>query len=626
MKSRLVLVLLAVILVPAGALALLGVRTFRGESERARARLRERAEQAVDAVRRGLADELQRVARGEGAAFALRVDAEGRLVEPRLGGAATHAPSGPADPALYRYLEAEIDRLEAAGETGRAATRLQEIGAREQDPWLAAWAWSTLGALERHAGRTDEARAALQEVVTRYPDVRDERGLVRSFAARRFLAESSEQLLALYADVVADHTSNDEAATQAFKEDLARTLGERSPGAELDDLRRVDGANERVRRFHSAWRDGIADWIGRGAPKGTERFGEWLVVAAAPSDQEGGGGALELERCIEATLARPGIGAFEALGFETVVTGLGSEPAPAPRELSLAQRDLATPFSGLAVAVYARDMGGLLRRERRDFLLIAGIVGVGLLFSLAAGLATVRAIGREVEAARGREAFVAAVTHELKAPLASIRLLGEVLGEGDVEEAKVREFGQRTASEAERLSRVITSVLELARLEHTNGSVPAHDPVDLNEIARDAVETFEPLARERGFVLELRESATPLQVSADATALGGALLNLLDNALKYSDEPHTIEVEVVRAQDGNRADIAVLDRGRGVAPGESQAIFEPFRRVGDELTRDRPGVGLGLALVQRIAQAHGGDARYAPRDGGGSRFSIELPQ
>jgi len=624
-KSRLVLVLLAVILVPSGALALLGVRAFRGESERARAGLRERAEQAVDAVRAALADELRRLENGEGDALALRFDAGGRLVEPHLERPAGDGPRGPEDPALYRYLEAEVDRLEAGGDRERLAARLTEIGERDGDPWLAAWAWSTLGAIERRAGRDEEARAAWRELIARHPNVRDERGLVRSFTARRFLAERDEELLALYGDVVADHISRDELATRIFKEDLAAELRTRD-ATSLSDVERLDRERERVRLLQAAWRDGIGDWTARGAPGRTARFERWLIAVAVPPDDasvEGRGGALELERFVTAILARPEITTYAALGFTTRVTGAALAESAPITGVSLSQRDLAAPFSGLTVSVAAEDMAGLLQVERRGFLIVAGLVALAVLFSLGAALATVRAIGREVEAARGREAFVAAVTHELKAPLASIRLLGEVLGAGDVEEHKVREFGQRTAAEAERLSGVITSVLELARLEHENGGTPVLASIDFNDVAREAVETFEPLARERGFEVELRQATAPVNLRADAQALGGAVLNLLDNALKFSDEPHTIEVEV--SSTGGQATLAVLDRGRGIAPENTPGIFEPFRRVGDELTRDRPGVGLGLALVQRIARAHGGDARYAPRAGGGSRFVIELP-
>ena len=464
----------------------------------------------MDTLRRGLSDELARVSAGAGGALALEVDAQGRLVSPRIEREPVTS-DAPADLALHRYLAAEIDLLERSDELERARARLLEVSTSDRDPWLAAWALTALGAIESRAQRDQAARDAWRQIVEYYPGVLDERGLRRSFAARLALAgadPSDEELLDLYADVCADHASAGELATQAFKERLAASLADRAMGPRLQEIRSADRERERVRQFRAAWRQGVGDWVARGAVGGVTRFGSWLV-AARPDETAGmRGGAIELRTAVDQVLTGPEIATVEAFGFETVVTGLGE--AVDSNELPLARRDLAAPFSGLAVSVYARDLDGLLQRERRGFFASAALVGAGLLFSLVAAVATVRAIGREVEAARGREAFVAAVTHELKAPLASIRLLGEVLEGGGVEEEKVREFGRRTASEAERLSRVITSVLELARLEHVNGRAATPDPVDLNGAARRAVETFEPQAREGGFRLRLSESPEPV--------------------------------------------------------------------------------------------------------------------
>jgi signal transduction histidine kinase len=149
--------------------------------------------------------------------------------------------------------------------------------------------------------------------------------------------------------------------------------------------------------------------------------------------------------------------------------------------------------------------------------------------------------------------------------------------------------------------------------------------VELRPLAESAVALVEGVARERGVEVQLSSPAESVCVRGDPEALTRALLNLLDNALKYGEGGHPIEVEVAVRADG-LAELAVLDRGRGVPEVERQRIFEPFRRIGSELTRDRPGVGLGLALVAKVAAAHGGRAECTPRGGGGSRFALLLPR
>jgi signal transduction histidine kinase len=248
-------------------------------------------------------------------------------------------------------------------------------------------------------------------------------------------------------------------------------------------------------------------------------------------------------------------------------------------------------------------------------------VALAILVAALAAWLSLRAVSREVEAARGREEFVAAVTHELKTPLATIRLFAEMLQRGDVEEHKVREFGERTVAQADRLARLVDSVLDLARIEH---SAAAQATLDLSALAADALESVERVATQQGFGLSLVDESRSARVRGDGEALVRAVVNLLENALKHSDKPHEIELRLERRGTSQVA-IAVLDRGRGVPAAEAQRIFEPFRRVGSELTRDRPGVGLGLALVAKIAAAHGGSASCAAREGGGSCFTIELP-
>jgi signal transduction histidine kinase len=518
--------------------------------------------------------------------------------------------------------------------------------------------------------------------------------VVPSDEAAPLRAQRFGELLELYADLIDASLADDRAATAALKERVSDQIATeirasdralRALEPRFAELVARDRSSELAADVAEACERAIGPWLAEhseggafavelrrralDAPRSPERRAIVVLerdvesASTANADARGWrGGALEIERCATLALARPEIATYASLGIATSIASAdgrtlafaGADERSAADERTLAtvgsnervnirtndrspgealvELRAAPPFDDLKLAAFGLDREGFLARERRRFTLVAALSAVALAVAAIAGFATLRAVRRETDAAQSREAFVAAVTHELKAPLASIRLLAEVLGRGGVEDAKVQEFAARTVRESERLTRLVDSVLEWARIEH--GRARTTESVDLNEVAVRARETFVPLARERGFDVELRAAPNAVIVNGDADALAGALLNLLDNALKYADAPHTIEIEVSRtsvdfASKGESNDargvIAVLDRGRGVPPSEAQRIFEPFRRVGDELVRDRPGVGLGLALVHKIALAHGGRATCAPREGGGSRFAIELP-
>jgi two-component system phosphate regulon sensor histidine kinase PhoR len=238
----------------------------------------------------------------------------------------------------------------------------------------------------------------------------------------------------------------------------------------------------------------------------------------------------------------------------------------------------------------------------------------------------VRAVDRELRAARDREGFVAATTHELKTPLAAIKLFAELLPDPELDAAKRVEFAGRIGAEADRLARLVGAVLDFARLERSSPEELRVRFVecDLGDRLRGVVETFRPVAAAQGFDVGWTAPDMEVRVLGDPDALGGALLNLLDNAVKYGGKPHRIEAAAIACAPG-RVAFTVADRGPGVPAAERRRVFEPFVRMGDEMTREKKGVGLGLALVLRVAEAHGGAARVEPRDGGGSVFVVELP-
>jgi signal transduction histidine kinase len=622
------------------ALGTLGVLSLADDARRAAARYREQADAALDAGRIALAATVASIAAGAPDAIPFVATTDGALLEPAWASRPTDsAPASRAavgDAALLELLQADVARVERLAGDDAAASRLRDLVATSDDPLIVPWTLTALGALERRAGRLDAARAAWRRVVAEHPEARDGRGLRRSFAARLLLAESegspAAELVRLYDDVVADRRDPRDAATAAFVERVASAardavvrdgedaaLAARFEAAAARDRRRA-----RELRFATAWKEGVALWIASGAEGGARSFatddGAPPSLVAVNPPEGGGvrGAALEVDAVARLAFARPEIASFAATGLrlgldaDKDVLARGSTEAPWP--------------PGTAITVVGEDLAAFREAERRKAVFGAGVVLLVLVVAIVAALATVRAVNRELAAARDREQFVAATTHELKTPLAAIKLLSELLGDDGLEAPRRREFARRIGDEADRLARLVASVLDLAKLEHARPGA-ARDrfrPLDLASVARETVESFRPVAAARGFDVKLTATEGASRVAGDDDLLRGALLNLLDNAVKYADAPHVVEVEVGRDARG-RVALAVSDRGRGVPHGETRRIFEPFTRVGDELTRDRPGVGLGLALVGKAAALHGGAARVTARDGGGSRFEIWLP-
>ncbi len=263
----------------------------------------------------------------------------------------------------------------------------------------------------------------------------------------------------------------------------------------------------------------------------------------------------------------------------------------------------------------------LRRRMAQSLWLLGGIVVV---FGGGALLAW-RGVRREVEVARLREAFVSNVSHELRTPLALIRLYAESLAQGRVAPARTAHYHTTIVAEAERLSRLVGNVLQVNRFERGTARI-ARQPLDLGALAAEVAERYRPVVEREGCRLDIHPADGRLPVLGDRDALAEALVNLIDNAVKYGDGG---PVEVSARAEGGRAVVAVADRGPGIPAADRERVFEPFVRVQPEspdgLVHTAKGTGLGLALVRRIADAHGGSATVDPRDGGGSVFQIALP-
>jgi two-component system OmpR family sensor kinase len=227
--------------------------------------------------------------------------------------------------------------------------------------------------------------------------------------------------------------------------------------------------------------------------------------------------------------------------------------------------------------------------------------------------------GRLKELLRARQQLLRDVSHELRSPLARMRVaLGLVRQPG----SDVGRQLDRLETEIERLDRLIGQVLHLSRLDAHTGALP-NDDIDLFElvdgIARDAA--FEAQARNVG--IDWHPPHEQLHARGDAALLASAVENVVRNAVRYT-APGT-RVRITLERDGGSATITARDAGPGVPDSELQRIFEPFHRVAESRTRDSGGDGIGLAITARVLAAHGGTARASNAIGGGLAVTLSLP-
>ncbi len=250
------------------------------------------------------------------------------------------------------------------------------------------------------------------------------------------------------------------------------------------------------------------------------------------------------------------------------------------------------------------------------FLLIGGI----LIFGLAL---TVRTVSRELELARMKSDFVSTISHEFKSPLTSMRHLAEMLQAGRIpSEERRQKYYDVLVEQSERLSLLTENVLSIARMEEETKD-SGFESVDIGVLLEDIVSPIQDRVSHDGFELELEMEGPLPSIQADSAALGQAVTNLIDNAIKYSGE---MKRAIIRALVEDIAlVISVKDFGIGINQEEMTRVFGRFYRGGDELTRSVRGSGLGLTLVKQIVEAHKGSVSVESEPGKGSTFTIKLP-
>ena len=279
----------------------------------------------------------------------------------------------------------------------------------------------------------------------------------------------------------------------------------------------------------------------------------------------------------------------------------------------------ALPGLVLAIKMRGTTLQAISDKFARTSFMILG----GLSLVLAFGLwLTYHNVSREMALARLKSDFVSNVSHELRTPLSLIRLYAETLEMGRLKSPeKFQEYYQIIRKESERLTALINNILDFSRIEAGRKEYDFRE-TDLRELVSNTLESYRYQIEQHGFTLEENiDPVPPLRV--DREAMARSVVNLVNNALKYSQDRKYIGVSLYR--ENGSVKLEVIDHGIGIPQKEQEKIFEKFYRVGDPLVHNTKGSGLGLSLVRHIAHAHGGEVSVDSAPGRGSKFTLTLP-
>jgi len=289
----------------------------------------------------------------------------------------------------------------------------------------------------------------------------------------------------------------------------------------------------------------------------------------------------------------------------------------------LAEEVLSPPLQDFRLAVVSTGEDPVARASTRNRVVYSVVLGLFYLTLTFGVIYTARTLYREARLSRMKTDFVSLVSHELRTPLTSIRMFIETLALGRVKNPEdSAQVLNLLMGETERLSSLIERVLDWSRIE-SGRKLYQRELVPVGALVDKAVAAFTTQRRDAAVNLDVQVAADVPLVSVDIDAIAGALLNLLQNAFKYSGEDKRITL-IARGR-GRWVKLIVQDHGVGIAPRDRKRIFERFYRVDNLLTRRTEGSGLGLAITRKIVEAHGGRISVESEVGKGSRFTIKLP-
>jgi signal transduction histidine kinase len=286
---------------------------------------------------------------------------------------------------------------------------------------------------------------------------------------------------------------------------------------------------------------------------------------------------------------------------------------------------LNAPLSSYAIRGFVETGYGTTGWENSRLISIMLSAFALLLLGLGAYLA-MRGLAHEADTMKLRGALVANVSHELRTPLSMIRLGAETLKRGARLPEKQRlEIEDSILREVLHLSHLVENVLDVARMQNSSAKALAFTPVYPRDLLTSLVATYESWIRSRGFDVKLHITDTVEEQSWDRDAVSRAVLNLIDNAIKYSGDENKL-IDVILRQTEESVVIEVKDRGIGIDASDLAHIFEPYYRAQFSDTQTRRGAGLGLTLVQQIIASHGGSIEVESKPGSGSTFRLLFPR
>jgi len=265
-----------------------------------------------------------------------------------------------------------------------------------------------------------------------------------------------------------------------------------------------------------------------------------------------------------------------------------------------------------------------IKNGQKFFLTSAVLVVIFVCTILAGGSLLLRQARISEKESLQKTSFVANVSHELKTPLTSIRLHAELLAENRVRDEEQRtHFLNAIGRETQRLTRLVNNVLDFSRLEQGRRKFTLTN-VDIIHELNAILDCHAQRIENAGLNLIRNFPEQELSVKTDSDALGQILINLIDNACKYAASGKKLEITLNQTKEKN-IKIIVADRGLGIPSSHRKRIFEKFHRVDNSLTTEQGGAGLGLSIAHQLALSLGGDLQYENRDGGGSKFTLTLP-